>query len=47
MLETKVAGQQMAPNEAVLSRQMMDYWGNFAKTGDPNGDGLAGESVFC
>lgn len=23
-----------------LSEQMMDYWTNFAKTGDPNGDGL-------
>ena len=24
-----------------LSRDMVDYWTNFAKNGDPNGDGLA------
>jgi para-nitrobenzyl esterase len=23
-----------------LSEQMMDYWTNFARTGDPNGKGL-------
>ena len=23
-----------------LSEEMMDYWTNFAKTGDPNGGGL-------
>ena len=23
-----------------LSEEMMDYWTNFAKTGDPNGSGL-------
>ncbi len=24
-----------------LSNKMMDYWVNFAKTGNPNGKGLA------
>ncbi|KAG8437417.1 hypothetical protein GDO86_008205 [Hymenochirus boettgeri] len=27
--------------EKVLSRKMMRYWANFARTGDPNGPGLA------
>ena len=26
--------------DAELSNKMMDYWTNFAKTGDPNGHGL-------
>jgi len=26
--------------DRTLSRQMMEYWTNFAKTGDPNGPGL-------
>ncbi|XP_045674648.1 carboxylesterase 5A isoform X2 [Phyllostomus hastatus] len=26
--------------EALLSRKMMRYWANFARTGDPNGEGL-------
>ena len=28
------------PEDRKLSREMMDYWTNFAKTGDPNGSGL-------
>lgn len=28
------------PEDRKLSEQMMDYWTNFAKTGDPNGPGL-------
>lgn len=38
------------PEDADLSRRMLDYWTNFMKTGDPNGPGLprwepyAGES---
>jgi para-nitrobenzyl esterase len=28
------------PDDRELSAQMMDYWTNFAKTGDPNGPGL-------
>jgi para-nitrobenzyl esterase len=28
------------PEDRKLSDQMMSYWTNFAKTGDPNGTGL-------
>jgi para-nitrobenzyl esterase len=28
------------PEDRKLSKEMMDYWTNFAKTGDPNGPGL-------
>lgn len=28
------------PQDEALSEQMMDYWANFIKTGDPNGPGL-------
>jgi para-nitrobenzyl esterase len=31
---------------AALSKTMMGYWANFAKTGDPNGPGLPTWSVF-
>jgi para-nitrobenzyl esterase len=31
---------QWRPEDRKLSEQMMDYWTNFAKTGDPNGPGL-------
>jgi len=34
-------GAAWKPEDRVLSRQMMDYWTNFAKTGDPNGRGLS------
>lgn len=30
----------LVPADAALSDRMMDYWTNFMKTGDPNGDGL-------
>jgi para-nitrobenzyl esterase len=33
-------GAEWRPEERKLSEQMMDYWTNFAKTGDPNGPGL-------
>jgi para-nitrobenzyl esterase len=33
-------GATWKPEDRILSRQMMDYWTNFAKTGDPNGAGL-------
>jgi para-nitrobenzyl esterase len=34
-------GAEWRPEDRKLSDQMMDYWTNFAKTGDPNGPGLA------
>jgi para-nitrobenzyl esterase len=34
-------GADWRPEDRKLSEQMMDYWTNFAKTGDPNGPGLA------
>ncbi len=33
-------GAVWRPEDRKLSDQMMDYWTNFAKTGDPNGPGL-------
>jgi para-nitrobenzyl esterase len=33
-------GSVWRPEDRKLSEQMMDYWTNFAKTGDPNGPGL-------
>ncbi|MGD0096222.1 MAG: carboxylesterase family protein [Terracidiphilus sp.] len=33
-------GQTVRPEDRKLSEQMMSYWTNFAKTGDPNGLGL-------
>lgn len=33
-------GATWKPEDRTLSGQMMDYWTNFAKTGDPNGAGL-------
>lgn len=33
-------GATWTPEAHTLSTQMMDYWTNFAKTGDPNGTGL-------
>jgi para-nitrobenzyl esterase len=38
-LETR-AGETVRPEDRKLSEQMMEYWTNFAKTGDPNGPGL-------
>jgi para-nitrobenzyl esterase len=33
-------GAVWRPEDRRLSEEMMDYWANFAKTGDPNGAGL-------
>jgi para-nitrobenzyl esterase len=33
-------GETIRPEDRKLSEQMMAYWTNFAKTGDPNGPGL-------
>jgi para-nitrobenzyl esterase len=33
-------GWNVRPEDRTLSDQMMSYWTNFAKTGDPNGTGL-------
>ncbi len=33
-------GETVRPEDRKLSDQMMSYWTNFAKTGDPNGPGL-------
>jgi para-nitrobenzyl esterase len=33
-------GETVRPEDRTLSDQMMSYWTNFAKTGDPNGTGL-------
>ena len=38
-LETR-PGAVWRPEDRKLSEQMMSYWTNFAKTGDPNGPGL-------
>ena len=32
--------EEVQPTDMTLSGWMMDYWSNFAKTGDPNGEGL-------
>jgi para-nitrobenzyl esterase len=34
-------GFNISPADRTLSDQMMTYWSNFAKTGDPNGSGVA------
>ena len=38
-LDTRPGGT-VRPEDRKLSEQMMSYWTNFAKTGDPNGSGL-------
>ena len=34
-------GETVRPEDRKLSEEMMGYWTNFAKTGDPNGTGLS------
>ena len=33
--------EETLPTDKALSGWMMSYWTNFARTGDPNGEGLA------
>jgi para-nitrobenzyl esterase len=33
-------GETIRPEDRKLSDQIMSYWTNFARTGDPNGPGL-------
>ncbi len=34
-------GTEFAPEDREMSARMQKYWSNFARTGDPNGEGLA------
>ncbi|XP_069463193.1 fatty acyl-CoA hydrolase precursor, medium chain-like [Ambystoma mexicanum] len=43
--EVKLIGEA-TEEEKTLCRTMMKYWANFARNGDPNGDGLSKWSVF-
>ncbi len=40
MLKGAVPGAPWTPDDERLSEQMMSYWSNFAKTGDPNGSSV-------
>ena len=35
-----------SPDDRQLTRELVGYWTNFAKTGDPNGEGLAAWPAF-
>lgn len=39
-------GATIAPGDKAVARMMNNYWINFAKTGNPNGDGLAKWPVY-
>jgi len=40
-------GSTLSAESKALSGQMIKYWTNFAKTGDPNNDGLAAWPVYA
>ncbi|KAK3103249.1 hypothetical protein FSP39_017824 [Pinctada imbricata] len=40
------ATRNTTQGERDLSKQMMRYWTNFAKTGNPNGDGQSNDSIW-
>lgn len=39
-------GSVIAPEDSAVAKMMNTYWANFAKTGNPNGNGLAKWSVY-
>lgn len=39
-------GSVIAPQDSAVAKMMNTYWVNFAKTGNPNGDGLPNWSVY-
>lgn len=39
-------GSVIAPEDSAVAKMMNTYWANFAKTGNPNGDGLPNWSVY-
>lgn len=39
-------GSVIAPEDSAVAKMMNTYWANFAKTGNPNGNGLSNWSVY-
>jgi len=39
-------GTEFAPEDREMSLRMQKYWANFARTGDPNGEGLPKWPVY-
>lgn len=40
VFDSHLAGMQLTEDDRILTRTMMTYWTNFARTGDPNGTGV-------